>query len=171
MIELRLIEAHEQQAFRQMAEAYWQELMPHADVLRDAASCDRYFGESFQWAGEIERLYWAVRGQERMGFLAYSLIGQAAYINDFYVIPAARRAGIGRQMAEALNQRFDQFGITLVELNVQRDNPRALQFWEACGFRIASYRLRQYRDPSTGERFIGRLSSDFAANLPTGTSQ
>ncbi len=167
MIELRLIEAREQQEFRRMVEAYWQELMPHADVLQDEASRDRYFGESFQWLGESERPYWALHADEPVGFLAFSRSGQTIYIDDFYVIPAARRAGIGREMVEALNQRFDQLGITLVELSVRRDNPRALSFWEACGFRIANYRLRQYRDPNTGERFIGGLSSDFAAPIGT----
>jgi hypothetical protein len=37
-----------------------------------------------------------------------------------------------------------------------------LALWEAQGFRIAHYLLRQYRDPQTGELFIGTLSSDFA---------
>ncbi|MBV7330555.1 hypothetical protein KFU94_20385 [Chloroflexi bacterium TSY] len=52
-------------------------------------------------------------------------------------------------------------GIEQIELNVRRDNPEALAFWQAQGFRIALYQMRQYRDPQTGQSFIGALSSDF----------
>jgi len=52
--------------------------------------------------------------------------------------------------------------VQLIELNVRRDTPQALAFWESQGFRIASYRLHQYRDPKTGTSYIGALSSDFA---------
>ena len=52
-------------------------------------------------------------------------------------------------------------GVELIECNVRRDNPQALAFWEAQGFRIALYRLRQYRDPKRGTSYVGALSSDF----------
>ena len=54
----------------------------------------------------------------------------------------------------------------LVDLNARRDNPQALAFWAAQGFRIALYRLRQYPDPKTGEAYIGALSSDFTSPAP-----
>jgi ribosomal protein S18 acetylase RimI-like enzyme len=54
------------------------------------------------------------------------------------------------------------FSAFYFELTLRRDNPQALAFWEAQGFRIAHYLLRQYRDLQTGELFIGALSSDFA---------
>jgi ribosomal protein S18 acetylase RimI-like enzyme len=49
-----------------------------------------------------------------------------------------------------------------VDLSVRRDTPQALAFWEALGFRIASYHLRQYRDPAAHQSFMGALSSDLA---------
>ena len=52
-------------------------------------------------------------------------------------------------------------GIRQLDLNVRRDNPNALSFWEAQGFGIAGYRLRMYRDPETGTAYKGVLSSDF----------
>lgn len=161
MIELTPVQPGEQDDFRPLVEAYWEELMPNAAVLKDQPSRDRYFAESFHWDGEQERPYWALRAGERVGFVALSRNGQSGYIDDFYVIPAYRRQGIGRAIVQALTTLFDQDGVTLVELSVRRDNPRALAFWEALGFRIASYRLRQYRDPTTGTAFVGGLSSDF----------
>lgn len=44
--------------------------------------------------------------------------------------------------------------------HVRRDTPAALAFWQAQGFGIASYRLRQYRDPQRGVACRGALSSD-----------
>jgi ribosomal protein S18 acetylase RimI-like enzyme len=162
MIDLTPILPAEQTDFRQMVEPYWQELMPQAMVLQSKASRDRYFAKSFQWEGDQERPYWALWAGQRVGFVALSRNGQSAYIDDFYIAPAFRRQGLGRQLLQALLANFDRDGVTLVELNVRRDNPRALAFWEAMGFRIALYRLRQYRDPATGTAFIGGLSSDFA---------
>ncbi len=52
--------------------------------------------------------------------------------------------------------------IETVKLTVLRTNPQALAFWEAQGFRIAHYLMRQYRDPQSGQLFVGALSSDFA---------
>jgi ribosomal protein S18 acetylase RimI-like enzyme len=163
MIELTPVQPAEGDDLRRMAEAYWAELMPKATVLKDQPSRDRYFAESFRWDGEQDRPYWALLAGERVGFVTLSRNGQSAYIDDFYVVPAARRQGLGRQIAQALATLFDGDGVTLVELSVRRDNPRALAFWEALGFRIASYRLRQYRDPATGTAFIGGLSSDFSS--------
>lgn len=99
-----------------------------------------------------------------MGFVAYAVdeARKSASINDFYVVPEARRRGYGAAMVQAVYAQLDQLGVELVELNVRRDNPQALAFWEAQGFRIALYRLRQYRDPKTGKAYIGTLSSDFA---------
>ena len=63
-------------------------------------------------------------------------------------------------MVKAIFSKMNQLGMTLVELTVRRDTPEALAFWEAQGFRVALYRLRQYRDPVQGKAYIGGLSSD-----------
>ena len=86
---------------------------------------------------------------------------QSASIDDFYVVPDARRRGYGTAIVQAVYAQLDTHGVTLVELNVRRDNPQSLAFWEAQGFRIALYRMRQYRDPKSGTSYIGALSSDF----------
>lgn len=161
MLNLKYVPNDEFASFRTHLEAYWQELMPHADVIKDAASRERYFRERFVEGGF--ELYLAVEDTEQVGLLAIAVdeAKQSAVIEDFYVFPHSRRRGYGRAMVAALYALLDPRHITLVELNVRRDNPQALAFWEAIGFRIGSYRMRQYHYPKTGKSFVGALSSDF----------
>lgn len=160
MLVLQPITQQEFSQLRLHLEAYWQELMPRADVIKDAASRDRYFQARFVEGGF--ELYVALEGTAQIGLLAVDVddAKQSAVIEDFYVFPQSRRRGYGRAMIAALYALLDPRNITLVELSVRRDNPQALAFWEAIGFRIGSYRMRQYRDPKTGKSFIGALSSD-----------
>lgn len=161
MLELSYVPNHELASCRPNLEAYWQELMPHADVIKDSASRDRYFQERFVEGGF--ELYVALEGTKQVGLLAVAVddAKQSAVIEDFYVFPQSRRRGCGRAMVAALYTLLDLRNITQVELYVRRDNPQALAFWEAVGFRIGSYRMRQYRDPKMGQSFVGALSSDF----------
>ena len=139
--------------------------MPHADAVTDPLRRAAYFESQFAWAGDGRRLHWAVESREKVGFVSVSVdcAAHTAFIEDFYIFPAMRRKGHGRAAVQALYTQLDALGVTQVELNVRRDAPQALAFWEALGFRIASYRLRQYRDPAAHQSFVGALSSDFAA--------
>jgi ribosomal protein S18 acetylase RimI-like enzyme len=162
-LHLEIVDLADLAEFRHVAKVYWQELMPHAGVVRDASQQEAYFQQRFTWRGGNCHPYWAVSAGRRVGFVSFSIevARKMVCIEDFYVLPGARRQGVGRQTVQALVAYFDQRGIELIELNVRRDNPTALAFWEAQGFRIASYRLRQYRDPKTGTAYVGALSSDF----------
>ena len=161
---LQVVDPAEIDYFRQLVAAYWRELMPKAVVLSDPARQERYFHEVFAWSGESRLPRWALDGERRVGFvsLSFDRLHQSATIDDFYILPGERRKGYGTQVVEAVFALLAHTDIEAVELNVRRDNPAALAFWEAQGFRIAHYRLRQYRDPHSGERLIGALSSDFA---------
>jgi ribosomal protein S18 acetylase RimI-like enzyme len=165
--QVKLTDIHD---FRRVVEAYWQELMPRSAVVHNPARREAYFQECFTWAGGNRHPYWAVIEGHRVGFLTYTVdeAKKSASIDDFYVMPEVRRRGYGAAMLRAVYAQLDQLGVELVELNVRRDNPRALAFWEAQGFRIASYRMRQYRDPKTSTSYVGALSSDFAPSSPAG---
>ncbi|MBN1811000.1 MAG: GNAT family N-acetyltransferase, partial [Anaerolineae bacterium] len=84
------------------------------------------------------------------------------FVGNFYIIPEERRKGYGTAMVAWLLSRLDSIGVEQIDLNVRRDNPAALAFWQAQGFGIAGYRLRMYRDPESGTAFEGALSSDLA---------
>ena len=150
--------------FRRIVEAYWQEVMPQSDVVKNPDRREAYWRECFPWAGGHRQPYWAVADGRHVGFVAYTVEAakHSASIEDFYVVPDARRRGYGTAMVQAVYAQLDTHGVARVELNVRRDNPHAFAFWEAQGFRIALYRMRQYRDPKTGKSYIGALSSDFA---------
>lgn len=164
MVQLQPIQPTEQARFRQVVEAYWQEIMPHADIVRDAEQAARYFQEHFPLDRNDYWVQWALGAGEPVGFVAATLeaVRKKAMIEDFYVLPAERRHGYGTAIMHALYRQLDALGIELIELHVRRDTPEALAFWEAQGFRIALYRMRQYRDPEAGKSFVGALSSDFA---------
>ena len=98
-----------------------------------------------------------------MGFFAYDLSedSKSVFIGNFYVVPRERRKGYGTAMVRWLFAHLDGLGVERIDLHVRRDNPGALACWEAQGFGIAGYRMRQYRDPERGTAYVGALSSDF----------
>jgi len=150
--------------FRRIVEAYWQEVMPQSDVVNNPDRQEAYFRACFPGAGGHRQPYWAIADGRRVGFVAYTVDAaqHSASIDDFYVVPNACRRGYGTAMVQALYAQLDTHGVECIDLHVRRDNPHAFAFWEAQGFRIALYRMRQYRDPKTGTSYIGALSSDFA---------
>ena len=79
--------------FRRIVEAYWQEVMPHSDVIKYPDRREAYFRESFTWAGGNRHPYWAVVSGRNVGFVAYTVdeAKKSASIDDFYVVPAERR--------------------------------------------------------------------------------
>ena len=146
-----------------MVEAYWQELMPKARSVRDPEQRETTFRAEFDWDGGNNHPYWAMVDRRWVGFMAFEVSDdqRQARVNNFYVVPAERRKGYGTAMAQWLFSYLDNLGVERIDLNVRRDNPSALAFWQAQGFGIAGYRLRQYRNPESGTAFVGALSSDF----------
>jgi GNAT superfamily N-acetyltransferase len=102
--------------FRRIVDAYWQELMPHSAVVHNPARREAYFQECFTWAGGNRHPHWAVAEGHRVGFLTYTVdeAKKSASIDDFYVMPEARRQGYGAAMVRAIYAQFDQRGIELV---------------------------------------------------------
>lgn len=163
MLRVEKIDVQNLADFRRMVEAYWQELMPKASVVKDPGRREAYFQARFTWDGGNNHPHWAIGEGGPIGFMVFEVSDdrKRAMVNDFYVLPEARRRGYGRAMVQRLLAYLDSLGVEQIDLDVRRDNPDALAFWQAQGFGIALYRLRQYRDPKTGTAFSGALSSDF----------
>ena len=163
MITLKPVASSEVERLIQIAAAYWQDLMPHSDRMQDGEQRHQYFQERFPLDRPNHLVQWAIAAEATVGLVACEVepARKRASIKDFYILPHERRRGYGAAMLGKLCEQFDKLGIEQIDLNVRRDNPAALVFWEAQGFRVALYQLRQYRDPQTGESFIGALSSDF----------
>ncbi len=151
----------DQNRFRPLVEAYWLEIMPHADTVCTPDSRDSYFADRFPLSSTETRVFWGISEGSPVGFISFSISGTRAEINDFYVVPARRRKGIGTFLVKSAIEITDSLGIDRIDLNVRWDNPEALKFWEAQGFTIGHYELIQYRDPEKRVGFLGALSSDF----------
>ncbi len=151
--------------FRPLVDAYWLETMPTADTVRSSDRRDVYFADRFPLSSPEPRIFWCLSEGSPVGFVSFSISGTSAKINDFYVVPAQRREGIGSFLVQAVTEITDGLGIDRIDLNVRRDNPSALTFWESQGFMIGHYELTQYRDPHKRIGFRGALSSDFAEEV------
>lgn len=162
MLKIEKVATQDLAHFRRMVEDYWQELMPKAIVVRDPEQWEAYFQEQFAWDGGNNHPHWAIIGDLHVGFMAFEVSDdrERAKVNNFYVIPEKRRQGHGTAMVQWLFSHLDSLGVERIDLNVRRDAPNALAFWQAQGFGIAGYQLRQYRDPQSGTAFVGALSSD-----------
>jgi GNAT superfamily N-acetyltransferase len=144
------IAAAERDELAAMAQRYWEGLMPHAPVVRDPELRQLYFEDRFRFDDPHRPLWWAVTGGAKIGF-ANLVLGESpgerhAEVSDFYVEPAWRRRGHGRAFLHAILAWLQAHGITRVDLNVRRDNPGAMAFWQRAGFELALYRLRRYLD-------------------------
>ena len=150
--------------FKTLVEEYWRELMPKATVMRTLEAFDEQFQNTFEVSSGDSLLHVAFEGDQPVGLLLYQIDGDQhqATVLEFYVTPQHRRKGIGGFIVQWMLSKFDDLGIEQIDLNVRRDNPGALAFWQAQGFGIAGYRLRQLRDPATRCAFKEVLSSDFS---------
>ena len=156
---LELVADDDLPRLRQMADAYWDELMPSADTVRTPQSRSRYFTGRF--GDGASQTFLALTDEQTIGFVRTVVDGKRATITDFYVDRDHRRKGAGSGMLRDALARFDKLGVEEVTLTVRRDNPGALAFWDANGFMVGHYELKQFRDPETGRAFLGALSSDF----------
>jgi ribosomal protein S18 acetylase RimI-like enzyme len=162
VLSLEKVDVKDRIPFREMVEAYWQELMPQSIVVRDPQRKEAFFQDEFSWDGGGNYPHWIVADGCRVGFVTFQVSRERkrARINNFYVVPEKRRRGHGSAVVRWLFSYMDGEGVERIDLDVRRDNPGALAFWQAQGFGVAAYRLRQYRAPERGTAFAGALSSD-----------
>jgi len=163
-VEIKKVSINDITHFRVMAEAYWRELMPKSIVIQDIKRREAYFEQEFTWDGGSNHPHWAIVENSHVGFMTFEVSKEQkiATVNNLYVIPDRRRQGCGTAMVQWLFSRLDRLRIEQIDLNVRRDNPRGLAFWQAQCFGIAAHRLRHYRNPVAGKAYEGALSSDFS---------
>jgi ribosomal protein S18 acetylase RimI-like enzyme len=150
---------HDLAKFRELVLIYWQELIPNSEIWRDVKLQNAHFQQEFDWDDLNCRPHWLKSADQIVGFINFAVFPPRAEIDDFFIIPEARRHGYGTQAVRALFKHFDELGIGQIDLNVRRDNSVGLAFWQAQGFGIAGFLMRQYRDPATGTAFSGEVSS------------
>jgi GNAT superfamily N-acetyltransferase len=70
--------------------------------------------------------------------------GRVAILDEMYVAPDRRSAGIGSQVIELVLRTCRDRGVALLEINVDEDDVDAMRFYERHGF--------AGNDPDTGDR-------------------
>jgi diamine N-acetyltransferase len=56
------------------------------------------------------------------------------YISDVYVVPHCRKAGLGKRLIAHLHDWFSGQGIKVSQLQVYRQNEKAIGFWAEMGY-------------------------------------
>jgi GNAT superfamily N-acetyltransferase len=148
-VTIRPIGVEEREALFEVMVRFWEELMPHAPVVQDPSIRPRYFEHECRLGQPGHYAWWAVAGDERVGFAHLELdedwSGRPwAYVKGFYVEPRWRRQGIGRAFVREIAIWLNEQGVYRVDLHARSDTPAALAFWRAVGFDLASYRMRRY---------------------------
>lgn len=163
VVRLQRLRKEDEPDLRSLVIAYWHELMPKANVIQDEQLQEQYYADRFPLQDNVHQCFFAILNGDRIGFVNMTIASNVHYarIRDFYILPEMRRQGNGSLLLQQVLRYLDKLGIEQIDLAVRRDNPVALSFWQAKGFGIATYNLRQYRDPKIGQAFEGTLSSDF----------
>ena len=135
----------------QIADLRWRLRVDDAPVS-DRGAYDRFVADfiricSEEWRAE-DIIHWiATDGEQVLAIMSVALIrklpspenlrGRWGYITNSYVLPAARNAGIGRQLLAAIEHwaRAEDFELLLVW-----PSERAYPFYDRAGF-------RRYSDP------------------------
>lgn|GEM_PF-4201490 len=81
-----------------------------------------------------------VAGIAFYSFVHFSLSGLHVYLDDLYVEPGFRNAGLGRRLMAALADRGLQRGCVGMTWQVEHDNRDGIRFYERLGARLAGDR-------------------------------
>ena len=107
--------------------------------------------------GEPFARAWLVREQNQvLGYLIITLGfsveygGRDGFIDDLYLVPAARGRGLGRQLLEFTLARASELGIRTLHLEVEVGNERGTRLYRAAGFEETGRRLMRLRMRSPG---------------------
>jgi ribosomal protein S18 acetylase RimI-like enzyme len=93
----------------------------------------------------------AVEGEKTIGFAALSFLwtlergGRAAWLDELYVVPERRGAGIGRKLLHAAMEVAAAAGCRAVDLEIDGEHQRAASLYRREGFRELG-RTRWARD-------------------------
>lgn len=70
-------------------------------------------------------------------YLPSAELGRVMNVHDFYVSPAYRRKGIGRELANRLVEECRLMKIDEIDLEVLPGNQAAAEFWKSIGLKLS----------------------------------
>ena len=141
-VQLRAENKKDCTAFEQLMRPYTQELDEHANrstpshfiekwiqsIIQIQGDCDRHLELCYDNKTLIGFLYGKVDHPDHKGFIKAGY----GYVMEFFVLPAFRRNGYGKEMALHLEKQFRQDGVKRMYLTA--DPVTGQPFWEAMGF-------------------------------------
>lgn len=139
------------EAFLDMVEPYWAELAA-VDSMPEPFDRTQYRG--YLQRRDQQRFCWLEEDGKRAGFCVFTLSNhwyrgdvREGYVDEFFILPAARRNGAGRRAAEAILQVCREEGCRAVQLSVLKGNAPAQAFWKGLGFQPRLDRMALALDP------------------------
>lgn len=86
-----------------------------------------------QWTQNLERMFIAERGTEKIGYCFWEAHGDAAVLASIYVLPELRGAGLGGRLLDRYIEDAHEKGFGNLTLGVKPGNP-AQRLYEKAGF-------------------------------------
>ncbi len=135
-ISIRAASTADAAAIAPLVGEYWAfERIDRFDEARVRAALETLFADESIGAAWIAQV-----GERTVGYLlgvyVFSLEhgGLTAEVDELFVLPGYRSAGLGRRLLESAETRFREAGCTAVWLEVGARNTRARRFYEQLGF-------------------------------------
>ena len=104
--------------------------------------------------GEPLARAWLVRAQDAViGYVILTIGfsveygGRDGFIDDLYLVPAARGRGLGRKLLDFALARAAELGIGTLHLEVETGNETATRLYRSAGFEETGRRLMRLRLP------------------------
>lgn len=121
-------------------------LSDYADIMRiwKDTSLDKKESETVdalakQIAWDSEMVMIAELDEKIVGVIVGTIEGNQAYFYRLAVDPNYQNMGIGRQLVEALEKRFEERGATQIQIMVNQDNKRVIPFYQSLGYQVQEY--------------------------------
>ncbi len=135
--------SEDRETFIKMAIQHFKELNPKFVPFPDWKT--HYF-ESIQTNRNMY-LRWIMMDQERVGFIIFGvenhrfLPREIGMVYELYIVPAYRRKGIGKAVAERAIEELQTVKVSKIQLEVMVGNAKAAALWEKLGFRKVAERF------------------------------
>jgi len=129
----------EVEAMSHMAARIWKRIYPE---IISAAQIEYMLGRMYHpdtIRSEIEsgvEWRWIRSDSERIGFVSYGslLRNRPCQLHKIYILPENQREGHGRATIATVSRHATSSGASSLELRVNRENTKAIRFYESCGF-------------------------------------
>ena len=91
-----------------------------------------------------QRRYFVTLKQQIVGVIAFQDRTEALYISNLSVSPFYRRIGVATYLLNRAAKLTRQFGLSVIELSVNKANTPALNLYEKYGFKKKGERFSSY---------------------------